>query len=93
MYFPVVNRSSTVWRSFDDPSIKQFLIQQKIIVGSYIATQMHDIEIMLLPIEKLIKFSNIKLMHRFAFGRLPFSFAECGQQTEKETLTYKRGCF
>jgi hypothetical protein len=79
MYFLVVNRSSTVWRSFDDPSIKQFLMQQKIIVGSYISTQMHDIEIILLPIEKLIRFSNLKLMHSFALGPLPFSFAECGQ--------------
>jgi hypothetical protein len=30
----------------------------------------------ILPVDKLIKYSNLKLMHSFAHGRLPFSFSE-----------------
>ncbi len=30
----------------------------------------------ILPLDKLIKYSNLKLMHSFAHGRLPFSFSE-----------------
>ncbi len=30
----------------------------------------------ILPIEKLIKFANLKFMHNFAHSRLPFSFSE-----------------
>jgi hypothetical protein len=33
-------------------------------------------QLKILPIDKLIKFSNLKFMHNFAHGRLPLSFAE-----------------
>ncbi len=33
-------------------------------------------QLKILPIEKLIKFSNLKFMHNFSHGRLPLSFTE-----------------
>ncbi len=33
-------------------------------------------QLKILPIEKLIKFTNIKFMHNFAHGRLPLSFTD-----------------
>jgi hypothetical protein len=33
-------------------------------------------QLKILPIEKLIKFANLKFMHNFAHGRLPFSFTD-----------------
>ncbi len=33
-------------------------------------------QLKILPIEKLIKFANLKFMHNFSHGRLPFSFAD-----------------
>ncbi len=29
-----------------------------------------------MPLEQLIKFSNVKFMHNFSHGKLPFSFSE-----------------
>jgi hypothetical protein len=33
-------------------------------------------QLKILPLDKLIKYSNLKLMHSYAHGRLPFSFSE-----------------